>query len=206
MRTHSLDPFPFHKSKNRFLHKICHLFINNVNLWFIILEVQNKCLKESNSRSNEIQFFKNFSSLDCSLHTFIKCRTLGYFIGITFQKLNKLKYGFTLFQDSSKSWTNGQSSKTTMLYKKRNLNIQIQLQLPVVFSTSSSVFENAVQVNDELISIFSILGQALTQSVVNNVNVACSNIYKSLETRVNLPNFLFHFSLDGLANIRSITP
>lgn len=88
-----------------------------------------------------------------------------------------------------------------MLYKKPNLNIQIQLQLPEVW-----VFEKAVRVNDEFLSIFSILVKALTKTVVNNVNVACSNIYKSLEARVNLPNFLFHFSPDGFVNIRSITP
>ena len=64
----------------------------------------------------------------------------------------------------------------------------------------------AVQVNDELFSIFSILVQAITKTVVNSENVACSNIHKSLETRVNLPNYLFHFSPDGLVNIRSITP
>lgn len=88
-----------------------------------------------------------------------------------------------------------------MLYKKPNLNIQIQLQLPEVW-----VFEKAVRVNDEFLSIFSILVKALTKTVVNNVNVACSNIHKSLEARVNLPNFLFHFSPDGFVNIRSITP
>ena len=93
-----------------------------------------------------------------------------------------------------------------MLYKKRNLDIQIQLQLPEVFSASSWVFEKAVRVNDEFLSIFSLLVKALTKTVVNNVNVACSNIHKSLETRLNLPNFLFHFSPDGFVNIRSITP
>ena len=155
VRLYSLYCLTFHKSK-KCLNQINHLFVQYMNLWFIILKVQHESLKKSNSRSNEIQLYKNFISLDCSLNTPESC-TLGDSLWITFTKLYKLFYCLSLFQDASNSWPNGQPSERTVFYKQFKLKIQIQLKILIILSPSCRVLEKAVQVNQKLFGIFAIL-------------------------------------------------
>ena len=100
---------PFIHRKRNVLTKstTCFLYSVYMNLWFIILKVQSKKLKKSNSRSNEFQLYKNL------IYLIAACAHLKDSLWITFKKLHKLFFCLPLFQGVPNSLANGQPSERT---------------------------------------------------------------------------------------------
>ena len=68
-----------------------------------------------------------------------------------------------------------------MLQEDSLLKIKVKLKFSKVLAAISRVLEKAVQVNGKLLTIISILLYALSKAVMDYVDIACSNVYKSIE-------------------------
>ena len=98
--SHSFYWRPLHiKSKEKSLNQINDFFVQFMNFWFIISKDQHKNLKNSNTRSNEIQLCKNVIYLDWSLYL-PKAVLWGNSLWITLNKFHKLFYCLPLFRDA----------------------------------------------------------------------------------------------------------